>query len=1666
MPTARERYDAKYAARGKTARERWDERYGGQRPPSRTQSGKDVFGQAFKESISLGYARGDISPSAAEEHPVAQFSGSLVGGLPPVIGALATPIPGDELLAATTVGRMALNIGKGGALGFSRATGKPFLSPEDLTRRGKNAGQEGAAFLVFEAAPPAVRQLLPGLAAKPIRRTLAESTGIGGGMYGLGLAEGQPPDEALLEAATMATMHGITAPFRGGRKVPRQDDVKPITDEFRTPSGEVLLQDIVAAADERNLRRKLQHPSRQLPAPLNLLTGRTEGEIIRSGARQPFIRRDASGRVIELEGKTPREYGQYSERDLGGREEAPYGQYAEDVEVSRLPVRERLGQIKPEAIAPIAKPVERLRLLPPAETKPRVKESLSAREPIAEKRVDPKPEPGVKPAEQIETSIPSGTDLGDFKFRQLQSEKEKAYKAWAKADQMIRESKAGSQLKSIYGNPTGEAQARLDKLREIYEQKKQTLESVKEARKAMRTPPMESVEQKPVAPEAKAEEKSAEVLEVPIDNIRTDVDRFQNRLTDFSVKTAKRIEDSYDENLFDPIVLWKDPNTGESFVLSGHSRLEGVRRRGHRTVKSRFFKGTEEQAIEFARIEANRTATPETIAETVGAYELAREKKYTKTKMKEIFDGDIELLESISHLNKKGQWLQHLENPVEFPYIKRFARWVGDARKRYPDKITDRHETELFDFFYRSKEGNRNILRDDFFARIDKQVEDVFFDNESPLNLESAKLTTGARARSDMSEGIRKIDKLNEEIKSIRVDKDIKGTEEARLVQEKLRHIEDIKRQLKDTESQEAMFGGIPIPDRATFKAMIEVDRELIRHIAREAKTRIEAYKELPAQIQAKLKAAAVYPKQFWEATVKLADGIATGLRESVEQIVRQAVKWLKDNLKLDRYRAGSLSTKKIGRKSYSRISAPSQRRLGRTSKRLEFSDKDVNEMARKKIGAKRGASELDAKKAKELNREMNNQYKRGKGIGIDSQAHRELRDMMRERNVISDSRRKRILAKFGVKRLRDIPESEVENLKTYLQNYAEPPDYASIAKKGGQELYSKARDMWGQPMIRLSETKQGRWIVEQLFSSKAKEAMLHKKLKVVEFEDVYLDNAPKMYELEYATWMRNNWKGYVESFGKKNLPPEQFRARAEAIRKEWKRISDDIADYAESIGVKGFKRIREEGYFMDMLTSDAKNAIFAGERDPVYEAIRKVSLVKERGLEYDLGELRADIVSEHTYGSFENPRIANLPETVVVNGKTIRILSSDPNLMLSHLRRGMKRLALIEQFGQGDLTAKLSGAIEGHARERRFKHGEAFNTKNEMDWATEVVNTFQGYEGQSIPKVLQPIQSLIRTGQLTLAAIPNAILGQVPVVTKYGLKNAASNLFEAMRGSTRLEKARSYNAWARDSLFQNMDIADLQGWSGKLSRKALDLVWFNGANRLINRFSSLQALEYFSEAARKGDRAKLQDLYKDYGFSEKQIEDIIARKGLSEVDEAQVFSTVSAITNVTNETSLLRQPWMNKPLAASLLTYTSFIRRYGEIGVDAIMKAQEGNVQPLAVFVFGNLAGAEAVTWLRNWLKGKEREDETIYMRLFNDLLYSGALGITGEIAERVYFGAKYHESLQESVGGAPISGLNSIYENLIQPPLRGEKPKVQKALRRGIAAYPVLENVARQVQ
>ena len=84
----------------------------------------------------------------------------------------------------------------------------------------------------------------------------------------------------------------------------------------------------------------------------------------------------------------------------------------------------------------------------------------------------------------------------------------------------------------------------------------------------------------------------------------------------------------------------------------------------------------------------------------------------------------------------------------------------------------------------------------------------------------------------------------------------------------------------------------------------------------------------------------------------------------------------------------------------------------------------------------------------------------------------------------------------------------------------------------------------------------------------------------------------------------------------------------------------------------------------------------------------------------------------------------------------------------------------------------------------------------------------------------------------------------------------------------------------------------------------------------MAHRFSSLRAVQYFEQAAKSGNKAKLRDLYKDFGFSEERIAEIARKRSLSEFDKIQIADNAPALMNVTGETSMTRQPWMDKPLA------------------------------------------------------------------------------------------------------------------------------------------------------
>lgn len=202
----------------------------------------------------------------------------------------------------------------------------------------------------------------------------------------------------------------------------------------------------------------------------------------------------------------------------------------------------------------------------------------------------------------------------------------------------------------------------------------------------------------------------------PVSRIFTDPQRFQNRQDSYSETSAQAVAENFDPNKFDPIVVWYDSAEEKIFVLSGHSRLEGMKRRKESHVPIRFFTGDEGDAIIFSRIEANRAATKENLIEDLKAYKLARDGDLSRgiapsspAKLKEQFRGKEGKLKNYSFLDPKGKFISALadeDSISQFPRVQSFAEWTGILRRQFPT-MTNTHEDDIFNFLY----GNSDHIK-------------------------------------------------------------------------------------------------------------------------------------------------------------------------------------------------------------------------------------------------------------------------------------------------------------------------------------------------------------------------------------------------------------------------------------------------------------------------------------------------------------------------------------------------------------------------------------------------------------------------------------------------------------------------------------------------------------------------------------------------------------------------------------------------------------------------------------------------------------------------------------------------------------------------------------------------------------------------------------------
>ncbi len=277
----------------------------------------------------------------------------------------------------------------------------------------------------------------------------------------------------------------------------------------------------------------------------------------------------------------------------------------------------------------------------------------------------------------------------------------------------------------------------------------------------LESPKPSSMRPAPGGPSRVRTSKKFQVFDFPLDQIRTDPPRFQPRGRAFSEESAQRVAEDKHPELMEPIWLWHDKADGQDYVLAGHSRLEGFRRRGEVAIPGQFFQGTEKAAIAFSWTE-NDKGTSLSNAERARYLRNYREccalsKTDVRKEAERLYDKNASTVVSLSHLNQDGAAMQTLRafesnSTGEARDAETMAVWVGKLRSVYGD-LTDSHEREAFDYLKNNyKTAGRRLRCYAAFREFVDQVvgrRTVFgvFEADKPLNFADVKPESMARQR-------------------------------------------------------------------------------------------------------------------------------------------------------------------------------------------------------------------------------------------------------------------------------------------------------------------------------------------------------------------------------------------------------------------------------------------------------------------------------------------------------------------------------------------------------------------------------------------------------------------------------------------------------------------------------------------------------------------------------------------------------------------------------------------------------------------------------------------------------------------------------------------------------------------------------------------------------
>ncbi len=272
--------------------------------------------------------------------------------------------------------------------------------------------------------------------------------------------------------------------------------------------------------------------------------------------------------------------------------------------------------------------------------------------------------------------------------------------------------------------------------------------------------------------------------QVEVSQIKVRPELFQPR-DKIDPDMVQRIATGFDPDIYDPPLLWRDPETNDLVMVSGHTRLEGLKEGNIGRAPFRILPAgtTVEQARvkseegNLQRVEQNDWENSRVIRRRIDAGD-------SKSQIQKDLPGlgspaKVANLERLGHLDTKGFFNENWDNPGGFPKIKQFGYFTGGMRKTHP-WLTERHERDIFEWLYHS--GAVHHKDSGVPQEVIINVLDIIkAGGEIPARLVLGRpLKTGRDVRPDMAEGMERLKDLRKDTERLITALNIATTQDAK----------------------------------------------------------------------------------------------------------------------------------------------------------------------------------------------------------------------------------------------------------------------------------------------------------------------------------------------------------------------------------------------------------------------------------------------------------------------------------------------------------------------------------------------------------------------------------------------------------------------------------------------------------------------------------------------------------------------------------------------------------------------------------------------------------------------------------------------------------------------------------------------------------------------